>query len=239
MCLIRPNLFHVCDASGPTGGSCCNLSRGSFETVARRRRRRDPHRQHGGSLEDLSAIDETSAGAGRAKSSVSESGKHGGSLQNIQQEATAGGGGGGDFRPPAEQPAPPPVIEIDVEEEAEVVTVKRPEPRSAQASPRVAAGATAAPEGGAPPEREQQRPDDTVEFPLKLEQVRSAARWPAGTGALVCNATELVGELVWAEGVKLFSLDFQWVLLATYLFSEQIVSSLSLRAAVASVRRTK
>ena len=147
--------------------------------MARRRRRRDPHRQHAGSLEDLSAIDETGGGSGRAKSSVSESGKHGGSLQNINQE------GGGDFRPPvtavpaaplasgrsatpaapavtASAPAaagpPPTVIDIDSESAASRVSARgRTEPPAECARPAAAA--------------EEARADATVEFPLRLDPV--------------------------------------------------------------------
>ncbi|KAF0307184.1 hypothetical protein FJT64_021431 [Amphibalanus amphitrite] len=58
------------------GGSCFNLSRGSFEPALRRQR----IQQAGGSLEDLSAIDESTTGLESAT-------KSGGSLQNLSQQA--------------------------------------------------------------------------------------------------------------------------------------------------------
>ncbi|XP_043197864.1 mucin-19-like [Amphibalanus amphitrite] len=58
------------------GGSCFNLSRGSFEPALRRQR----IQQAGGSLEDLSAIDESTTG-------LESAAKSGGSLQNLSQQA--------------------------------------------------------------------------------------------------------------------------------------------------------
>ena len=64
----------------PAGGSCFNLSRGSFEPALRRQRQ-----QQGGSLEDLSAIDESTPGGRGA--GLEAAAKSGGSLQNLSQQS--------------------------------------------------------------------------------------------------------------------------------------------------------
>lgn len=80
--------------SSREGGSCCNLSRGSFEPVSRRRRRRrapaSGNLAHHGSLEDLSETgsltSQLACGGGGCGSELGV--KHGGSLQNISQPST-------------------------------------------------------------------------------------------------------------------------------------------------------